>query len=148
MDEKKTVKNIIIWIIFSLILSMLPLFDSAIQIYLNNLHHEMSQTWIAIIKSVVSHGELYLITLSTLGVGVGELFKGDFKWTMGRVFIIGGSFIVFYFSTSNFTRFSITHNQLDNSFIFHSSMFLLCSAIILTLSSFLIHKTKVIKEKE
>jgi hypothetical protein len=134
-------KNILIWFFFSLILSILPIVSSIIKLY--NLNYSVNIY--NIIKDVISHGEVYLVTIATLGVGVGELFKEEPKWRIFHIMLGGGTIIVFYFATSYFTDVSSSTNYNKN-FIYDSSLILLVAAMIFTLSSFIIPKVE--KEKK
>lgn len=142
---KNVLKNILIWFLFSLIISLVPIIATVILISSNDPIRNNIED---IIKDVISHGEIYLITISTLGITLGELFRENSKWPIFHILVGGGSVIALFFAIIIFTGISINNimhlqqiKPWDKEFIFHSSGYLLGISIFFALSSFIMPKS-------
>lgn len=103
------------WLWFGLILSFIPLLCTVWLLY------EPNTQVSSIIKKVTSHGEVLLICLSTLGAGMGELYKNTKKRIFIKPTLVGASlclslFCIFaYASVYNGTNMNISLENLSTS---------------------------------
>ncbi|MCF8355622.1 MAG: hypothetical protein K9H48_14310 [Melioribacteraceae bacterium] len=129
-------RNIFIWLFFSFLLSILPLATSIIKIY--SVNHPANIY--LVIKDIISHGELLIITIASLGIAIGELYKEEPKWKLFQIVIGGGAFISFFIATYFFTDISSSTTPYDKNFIYDISVLLLLASVFFTISSFIIPK--------
>jgi hypothetical protein len=134
---REVIKNVLIWLIFSFLLSIIPIFASVLKLYsVNVIAHDIYID----IKDVISHGELLIITIATLGIALGELFKSETKWKLCQIIIGGGALITFFLTTYFFTDISASKSGYDKNFVYNLSIPLILSSVIFTISSFILPK--------
>jgi len=139
---REAIERLSVWIWFGFLLSLLPLVYNTWRLADQDSH----MLFLDILKNVISHGELLLICISTIGAAIGELIRKETKWKIIKICLGGIALLVFFFAAMAFT--DITFSQsITRDTIFVTSRNILIATMIISISAMLLPKSEHIEPR-
>lgn len=128
---KKIIRKLSHWLWFGLGLSLLPLGFVAWKI----MGHSPNMSN-GVLEQVISHGELLLICMSTLGAAIGELISKETKWLTVRTWITGAALFLALFAAFSYSEAATS--KLDIKLLYTTSVNTFYATLIVAISSLIL----------
>ncbi len=132
---KSTLTKLSHWLWFGLLLSLLPI---AFNIWMLLSKNQLQ--YIETFEKAISHGELLLICMSTIGVALGELIVKETDWKIAKIQIAGFTVLLALFTVFSFSQAS--RNVVVSSYVFETSIYTFCAAVLVSISSLILPERK------
>ncbi|MFZ5911684.1 MAG: hypothetical protein ACOYYU_16855 [Chloroflexota bacterium] len=106
-NRREVLNKLVKWVIFSVIVSLLPLFINLLLLYLNGIY--------LTIAYFSPHGELLLISVTICAIAIGDVIGTGKKYLALKLLAAGGCVLILIFSSSIFAILSLGSIIPENS---------------------------------